>query len=170
MALDPKNSEVAKADSVSDLQRKLDDANKIIEQREKEIAEAQKVAQANQDSLANRIVRGATDITKGEGYKFQVGLIKPHPGLPNEIVEACDESEAIRWFILIRSHPNRPGLQIDPSLHAVSAQCVDPRRNARIKQSQFISKLRKKSDSGGTLTDDEQTLLDAADEKVLNPE
>ena len=170
MASDPKNSEVAKADLVSDLQRKLDDANKIIEQREKELAEAQKFAQANQDSLSNRTVRGATDITKGDGYKFEVGLKKPNPGLPNEIVEACDESEAIRWFILTRSHPDRPGLQIDPSLHAVAAKCVDSRRDARIKQAQFISKLRKKSENGGTLTDDEQTLLDAADEKVLNPE
>ena len=164
---DSKNSNQKPSD-ISELQAKLDAANKIIQQKDAENAELKAIAEANKDSSANRKVRGAADINRGEGYKFRVGLSKPHAELPDEDVEACDESEAIRWFILTHSHPDRPGVQIDPSVHPIKAKCIDPRKDVAIKQSHMIAKIRRKADSGVPVSEDEQTLLDAADEKILN--
>ena len=157
-----------KPSELSELQAKLDAANAIIQQREQELLDAKTALEAQQDSGLNRKVRVATDVVLGEGYEFEVGLLKPHPGLPKKTIRCCDESEAIRWFILTNAHPDKPGVQIDPSAHPVTAKCVDGRRDERIKKDKLIGNLRSKAERGQILSDVEQTLLDAADEKVLS--
>ena len=165
---DTKPENKNKPADLSELQAKLDAANALLEKRDKEILEAKEALEAQRDSSSQRPLRVATEVVKGEGYRFRVGLKKPHPGLPDVEVECCDESEAIRWFILTKAHPDKPGVQIDPSVYPLQAKCVDPRRDDRIKRDKVIGGLRSKAERGQILSEVEQALLDEADEKVLS--
>lgn len=162
----PENNK--KPSEMSDLQAKLDAANAIIQQRDQELLDAKTALEAKQDSGVNRKVRVASDVVFGDGYEFEVGLVKQHPQLLSKKVRCCDESEAVRWFILTNAHPDKPGVQIDPCAFPVYAKCVDPRREERIKQDKLIGNLRSKAERSQILSEVEQSLLDAADEKVFS--
>lgn len=156
------------SEELAEQKKRLDAAEAAIKAKDAELAALKAKLEAAKDSSNARPVRPGAEALRGEGYKFSVGPKKDHPKIKRREVECCDESEAIRWFILTTDDPDVPGKQIDPHKIPLDATCLDPRRAERIKRDKFIAGLRLKAERGATITPEEAMMLDEAD-KLLEP-
>lgn len=142
---------------------RLEAAEAALKERERAIAEKEESLRAAEDSSAVRPVRPSEAVCVGDGYEFEVVPLKASSGLPTKRVRACDESEAIRWYVATTASPENPGKQVDPVKHPLAATSKDPRREERKKQALILASLRAKAERGNMLTEAEQALLDADD-------
>lgn len=58
----------------------------------------------------------------------------PHPDVPDQTINAVDESEAIRQFCL--TSKDEKGRQLDPTRYQFQVDCIDPRREANLLEKQ----------------------------------
>ncbi len=77
---------------------------------------------------------GAVYVRVGDGYEFEVSPAKKDSPLQVKRIRACDESEAIRWYVATTPSPENPGKQVDPVKHPLTAKCLDAKREDRRKQ------------------------------------
>lgn len=142
---------------------RLEQAEASLREREKAISEKEEAIRAAEDSSAVRPVRPSEAVCVGEGYEFEVSPGKKDSVLPVKRIRACDESEAIRWYVATTPSPENAGKQVDPVKHPLVAKCLDAKREARRKEAILLASLRAKAERGNMLTSEEQSLLDADD-------
>jgi hypothetical protein len=142
---------------------RLEAAEAALKERERAIAEKEESLRAAEDSSAVRPVRPSEAVCVGDGYEFEVIPLKADSGLATKRVRACDESEAIRWYVATTASPDNPGKQVDPVKYPLKAVCKDQRREERRKQALILASLRAKAERGNMLTEEEQSMLEADD-------
>jgi hypothetical protein len=147
--------------------KRLEAAEAALKEREKAVEKQEEALAAQKDSGAQRPIRPSEAVTVGEGYKFQVGPIAANTGLPTKEIDCCDESEALRWYVATTGHPKNPTKQVDPVSYPLWVKCVDQRREENRKISLRIAMIRAKSERGNALTQEEESILDAAEAERL---
>lgn len=146
---------------------RLEQAEASLKEREKAVAEREESIRAAEDSSAVRPVRPSEAVCVGDGYEFEVSPAKKDSPLQVKRIRACDESEAIRWYVATTQSPENPGKQVDPVKHPLTAKCLDAKREERRKQALLLAALRAKAERGTLLTPEEQALVDADDMRRL---
>lgn len=150
----------AKGMSIEDRLAALEAREKELQARESEVQKREEVAKRAEDSNAARPIRGDGKAFVGDGYEFEVGPVNPKHDLPSKKIVACDESEAIRVYILTTTDPVKKGKQVDTVTYPVKAVCLSRKRDESIKYQKMVAAIRAKQDRGQSLTEQEQTILD----------
>jgi hypothetical protein len=126
-----------------------------------------KQLQAAEDEAEGRTLRPAEKAIKGPcPYRFNVGPRneKYADRIPTIEIEAVDESEAIRVYILRTADPDKPNKQIDPLTYELKAICLNPeKRLETLKVKRRLVLIREKFNRGQPLAEDEMKLLEEAD-------
>lgn len=149
--------------SIEERLAKLEQAEAALKARESALSEREASLEARKDSSATRPVRPSEAVCVGDGYEFTVSPKKDGSPLPMKTVRACDESEALRWYVATTPSPENPTKQVDPVKHELIAKCTDAKRIEKQKRSLYLASLRAKAERGGDLTAEEQDILHAAD-------
>jgi len=153
--------------SIEERIKRLEQAEASLKEREKVVAEREESIRAAEDSSAVRPVRPSEAVCVGDGYEFEVSPAKKDSPLQVKRIRACDESEAIRWYVATTPSPENPGKQVDPVKHPLTAKCLDAKREERRKQALMLAALRSKAERGTMLSPEEQALVDADDMRRL---
>lgn len=149
--------------SIEERLARLEQAEAQLKEREAKLSEREASIEAQKDSGAARPVRPSEAVCVGDGYEFTVSPKKDGSPLPSKKVQACDESEALRWYVATTASPENPAKQVDPVKHELVARCTDPKRLDRQRNALLLASLRAKAERGGDLTNEEQELLHQAD-------
>lgn len=149
--------------SIEERLARLEKAEAELKAREAALSEREASIEAQKDSGAARPVRPSEAVCVGDGYEFTVSPKKAGSPLPTKTVRACDESEAIRWYVATTASPENAAKQVDPVKHELVAKCTDAARLNRQRQALYLASLRAKAERGGDLTNEEQEMLHAAD-------
>jgi len=162
----PKSKETGTAKDESEqlkaMQAKLEELQAKLD--EKERADGTRYAPASKPFVGDH-----------GGYDFKVTTTHNHPErfshIPEEeVIRASDETEAKRVFMEkyeTKKGSGRP-LHHDSRGIRVDVVCVDPRRGERVRLQQMISRLRRKVDSGQTLTAEEEKLASQYEDQVYS--
>ena len=154
--------------------RRLEERENQLLAKEKEFQDREKAVMARESAIAETDrtagdVRIRTGITACKGTDpciFSVGPKneKYKDRLPTLSIEACDEGEAMRFYILTVSDPDVAGKQVDPLTHQLKAVILNPEkrriRQAKDKRNEFI---RRKFNKQMVLTEEETDLLQEMD-------
>jgi len=154
--------------SIEDRLAKLEQAEAALRAREEAVQAREDSLAAQKDSGAIRPIRPSEAVTVGEGYLFEVSGAKVGSTLETKQISCCDESEAVRWYVLTTSDPEKPGKQLDVNKYPLKVKCLDPRKAADRAAALKLAGIRAKAGRGGLLTEEEQTLLEADERKRLN--
>lgn len=149
--------------SIEERLARLEQAEAQLKEREAKLSEREASLEAQKDSGATRPVRPSEAVCVGDGYEFTVSPKKDGSALPTKKVRACDESEALRWYVATTASPENPAKQVDPVKHELVAKCTDPKRLDRQRNALLLASLRAKAERGGDLTNEEQEMLHQAD-------
>lgn len=149
--------------SIDERLARLEQAEAQLKEREAKLSEREASLEAQKDSGATRPVRPSEAVCVGDGYEFTVSPKKDGSSLPTKKVRACDESEALRWYVATTASPENPAKQVDPVKHELVAKCTDPKRLDRQRNALLLASLRAKAERGGDLTNEEQEMLHQAD-------
>lgn len=149
--------------SIEERLARLEKAEAELKAREAALSEREASIEAQKDSGAARPVRPSEAVCVGDGYEFTVSPKKDGSPLPTKKVRACDESEAIRWYVATTPSPENPAKQVDPVKHELVAKCTDSKRIEKQKRALYLASLRAKAERGGDLTNEEQEVLHSAD-------
>jgi hypothetical protein len=155
-----------KTPSIEERLAALEQAEARIKEREKEFEAREAALKLQEDSSASRPMRTDEKLLRGDGYRFEVGPIKKDSGLPTKEFVCCDETEAIRVYIMTTQDPVKKGKQVDTVPFPVYAKCLDDRRANNVKQQKMVSIIRAKDEKGHPLTDEERMILEMANERV----
>jgi hypothetical protein len=92
----------------------LADVDRLLAEKKAELAKIEADLEARKAGGLPLLQDGA--VHKGDGYVFRVGPrdAKHQATVPVRDIEACDESEAKRFFCATTPDPTRPGRQLDP--------------------------------------------------------
>lgn len=153
--------------SLEDRLAKLEAAEAAMKAREEALQAREESLAALKDSGAVRPIRPSEAVTIGEGYLFEVSGAATDSKLEPKQIACCDESEAVRWYILTTSDPDRPGKQLDVNKFPVKVKCLDPRKAADRAAALRLAGIRAKAARQGMLTDEEQRLFDEDEQKRL---
>jgi hypothetical protein len=154
------NMEAPKAATVEERLAALEAREKDLLARESQVQKREEDAKRAEDSNAARPVRGDGKAFIGDGYEFQVEGVNPKHNLPVKKITACDESEAIRVYILTTNDPIKTGKQVDTVAYPVKATCLSRKREESIKYQKMVAAIRSKDERGQSLTEQERTILD----------
>jgi len=125
--------------------------------------------QLEADAAANSIHRGARPVVgEGGGYVFVVGPVNraKHSALPVKRLTCCDESEAIRYYVISTDNPPGSGKQVDPVKVALRAVITDNRRAKLTQLKQRISQVRLKLQNGAPLTTNDQKIYSQYQQEI----
>lgn len=155
-----------------DLERRLAEKEAELEkrfaQKEAELDAMREKLVAQQDSNAVRPIRPSEAVTIGEGYEFEVSPAKADSPLPTKKIRCCDESEAIRWYIVTTSDPDKPSKQVDPVRHPLRAKCLDEARRMEVRaKAHRAAMIRAKVARGASLSMEEEAEYEEAEAKRL---
>ena len=154
--------------SLEDRLAKLEQAEAAMKAREEAVQAREESLAAQKDSGAIRPIRPSEAVTVGEGYLFEVSGAAVGSKLETRRIACCDESEAVRWYVVTTSDPEKPGKQLDVNKHPLKVKCLDPRKAEHRVAALRLASIRAKAARGGLLTDEEQGLLEADERKRLN--
>jgi hypothetical protein len=147
---------------------KLEQAEAAMKAREEALQAREDSLAAMKDSGAIRPIRPSEAVTVGEGYLFEVSGKSTNSKLETKQITCCDESEAVRWYVLTTSDPERQGKQLDVNKYPLNVKCLDPRKAADRVAAMKLASIRAKAARGGLLNEEEQGLLEADERKLLN--
>lgn len=147
----------------ADILAKLAAAEAKIREQDEELA-----AKA-QEAAAMKVRPDEAPFAGENAYRFSVGPLHAakYPQLQTHVVEACDESEAIRWYCMTQQHPAGSGKRVDPVKVQLVATCLDKRRAENIMLAKRIAAVRRKLESGSALSKEDNEILDKYEGKVL---
>ena len=103
------------------------------------------------------------------GWRFRVGprMAEQYPHLETVEVNACDESEAIRYYCATHENPPGSKKQVDPVRVHIQCTCLSPEREKFINYQKALGTIRRKLESGSALSAHEQSILDKDTNSVL---
>lgn len=146
---------------------KLEAAEAAMKVREEALQAREESLAALKDSGAVRPIRPSEAVTIGEGYLFEVSGAKLDSKLEPKKIACCDESEAVRWYIVTTADPENPGKQLNINKHPLNVKCLDPRKAADRAAALRLAGIRAKAARQGMLTEEEQRLFDEDEQKRL---
>lgn len=145
--------------------RKLEEA----EARIRELEEEKRAREAIGLAVKHEKMPFAGD--NNEGWEIEVGpspkIADKHPHLKTVTVRAVDESEAIRWYCATNEDKPGSGKMIDPMRIRVVARCVDPGRERLVVHKHRVANVRRKLESGQSLSQKDQEFLERHESEIL---
>lgn len=154
-----------------ELLKKLDSLEKaLVEQR----AETERIIAENANASGKRYSPGEKAFAGVEGYKFRVTPIPKKDGNPDQFahlkpqeVEACDESEALRWYCVANESRPGSGQALDPMKVRLKVEAIGRKRADSVMRQKQIGALRVKVQAGLQLTEKETALLATCEKEIF---
>lgn len=141
----------------------------VLERLERADAEIKRLNEALKAKEAEADATGGLKINPGDrpytgdtgGWKFRVGPTAKakYTDLPTVEINACDESEAKRWYCASHDYPKGSRRAIDPVAIDITVTCIDEGRNRLVQRKAKFANIRQKLFAGQTLTPDEDKIL-----------
>jgi hypothetical protein len=153
-----------------ELLKRLDSLEKaLVEQK----AETERVIAENANASGKRYSPGEKAFAGVEGYQFKVTPIPKKDGdqfphLKPQVVEACDESEALRWYCVANESRPGSGQALDPMKIRLKVESVGRKRADSIVRQKQIGALRLKVNAGLQLSEKEADLLETCEKEIFN--
>lgn len=154
-----------------ELLKRLDSLEKaLVEQK----AETERVIAENANASGKRYSPGEKAFAGVEGYKFRVTPIPKKDGNPDQFshlkpqdVEACDESEALRWYCVANESRPGSGQALDPMKVRLKVEPIGRKRADSVVRQKQIGALRLKVNAGLQLTEKESALLATCEKEIF---
>ena len=141
----------------------LRDADRLIAEKQAELAKLDAMLKDREQKASGGIVASGGPL-RGNGYKFRVGPRdqKWSAQLPAEDVEACDESEALRWYAATHQDPEKPGRALDTVKVPLKVEIVGGAevRAAALRDAHKEATIRAKFNRTGQLAEEEYRWME----------
>lgn len=139
---------------------------------EEQKAETERVIAENANASGKRYSPSEKAFAGVEGYKFRVTPIPKKDGdqfahLKPQDVEACDESEALRWYCVANESRPGSGQALDPMKVRLKVEAIGRKRADSIMRQKQIGALRLKVQAGLTLSKQESELLATCEKEIF---
>jgi hypothetical protein len=141
----------------------LRDADRLIAEKQAQLEKLEAAIKEKEARAAGGVVVDGAPF-RGNGYKFRVGPRDPKwaATLRPEDIEACDESEAMRWYAATHQDPERPGRALDTVKVALQVEIIGgaEKRAEALREAHKEATLRAKFAKTGQLTDEETRWME----------
>lgn len=152
-----------------ELLKRLESLEKALAEQK---AETERVIAENANASGKRYSPGEKAFAGVEGYKFRVTPIPKKDGdqfshLKPQEVEACDESEALRWYCVANESRPGSGQALDPMKVRLKVEPIGRKRADSVMRQKQIGALRLKVQAGLPLSTQESTLLSTCEKEIF---